>query len=196
MIYKSWDMEHDRLKLAILGHFLPFYHLKNPKNQNFEKMKIFSGHIICTKNHKQDVQFLRYRVRRTGFFFHSWTIFSLKHFGHFLHLHHPDNPENQNFEKIKKGNWRYYHLHMSTISDNHRMYGSWDMEYDQYIFLPFWAIFCPFTLLTTQKIKILKNWKKTHTHTHRHKGTRRYHNFTHMYQKLWSHDVCFLRYGA
>ena len=158
-------MEHDGLNLAILGHFLPFYHLKTPKNQNFEKMKIFSGHIICTKNHKHDVQFLRYRVRQTGFFFHSWKNFSLKHFGHFLHLHHPDNPENQNFEKIKKENWRYYHLHMSTISDNHRMYGSWDMEYDQYNFLPFWAIFCPFTLLTTQKIKILKNWKK-HTHTH------------------------------
>ena len=27
-------------------------------------------------------------------------------------------------------------------------------------FLSFWAIFCPFTLLTTQKIKILKFWKK------------------------------------
>ena len=28
------------------------------------------------------------------------------------------------------------------------------------IFLSFWAIFCPFTLLTTQKIKILKKWKE------------------------------------
>ena len=27
-------------------------------------------------------------------------------------------------------------------------------------FLSFWTIFCPFTLLTTQKIKSLKNWKK------------------------------------
>ena len=27
-------------------------------------------------------------------------------------------------------------------------------------FLSFWAIFCPFTLLTAQKIKILKKWKK------------------------------------
>ena len=29
------------------------------------------------------------------------------------------------------------------------------------IFLPFWAILCPFTPITTQKIKILKIWKKT-----------------------------------
>ena len=28
-------------------------------------------------------------------------------------------------------------------------------------FLLFWAIFCPLTLLTTQKIIILKKWKKT-----------------------------------
>ena len=156
-------MEHDGLNLAILGHFLPFYHLKTPKNQNFEKMKIFSfaPKITSMMYSSWDIEW-----DRQDFFFHSWKNFSLKHFGHFLHLHHPDNPENQNFEKIKKENWRYYHLHMSTISDNHRMYGSWGMEYDQYNFLPFWAIFCPFTLLTTQKIKILKNWKKnTHTHT-------------------------------
>ena len=32
-------MEHGRLKLANLGHLLPLYQPKNPKNQNFEKMK-------------------------------------------------------------------------------------------------------------------------------------------------------------
>ena len=39
MIYSSWDIKNDGLKLIILGHFLPFYALKNPENQNFEKMK-------------------------------------------------------------------------------------------------------------------------------------------------------------
>ena len=48
------------------------------------------------------------------------------------------------------------------------------------IYFSFWAIFFPFT----QKIK--KN----------EKNARRYHNFTHMYQKLWSHQAQFLRYGA
>ena len=40
------------------------------------------------------------------------------------------------------------------------MYGSWDMECNGQNFLSFWTIFCPFTPLTTQKIKILKKWKK------------------------------------
>ena len=41
-------------------------------------------------------------------------------------------------------------------------------------------IFCPFTPLTTWKINIFQKWKTTW----------RYY-FTHMYQKLWSHDVWF-----
>ena len=40
------------------------------------------------------------------------------------------------------------------------MYTSWDMECNKN-FLSFWGIFCPFTSLTTWKIKILKKWKKT-----------------------------------
>ena len=50
----------------------------------------------------------------------------------------------------------------------------------------FSAIFSPFTPLTTQKIRIFKKNEKK---------SRRYHDFTHVYHKLWSHDVQFLRYG-
>ena len=50
----------------------------------------------------------------------------------------------------------------------------------------FWAIFCPFNPLTAQKIKIKKN----------EKNNWRYHHFTHVYQKLLSHDVWCLRCGA
>ena len=39
------------------------------------------------------------------------------------------------------------------------MYGCWDMEHDRHNFLLFWTIFCSFTHLWTQKIKILKKWK-------------------------------------
>ena len=53
-------------------------------------------------------------------------------------------------------------------------------------YFSFWVIFCPFTPLTAQKMKIKKKWKKA----------RRYHNLTRVYQKLWSDDVQFLRYGA
>ena len=55
MIYSSWDAERDKLKLVFLGHFFPFYPLKNPKNQNFENKKKIAGDIIIlhmfTKNH-------------------------------------------------------------------------------------------------------------------------------------------------
>ena len=34
------------------------------------------------------------------------------------------------------------------------------MKHDTQNFLPFWTVFCPFSPLTTQKIKILENWKK------------------------------------
>ena len=50
-----------------------------------------------------------------------------------------------------------------TCNKNHdlMMYASWDIEHDRQNFLSFWASFCPFSPLTTQKIKILKKWKKT-----------------------------------
>ena len=71
-------------------------------------------------------------------------------------------------------------------------------------YFSFWAIFCPFTTLIAQKIKISKkktittiktqNKKTTNKQTNK-KDTWRYH-FTHVYQKLWLDDVRFLRYGA
>ena len=49
---------------------------------------------------------------------------------------------------------------MCTINESHMMYGSWDMECNGQNFLSFWTVFCPFTSLTTQKIKILKRMEK------------------------------------
>ena len=68
----------------------------------------------------------------------------------------------------------------------------WDKECDRQNFLPFWAIFCSFTTLTTWKIKNfekMKKWKKK-------KNTWRYYHFTNVYQKWQSNDVLFLRYRA
>ena len=52
------------------------------------------------------------------------------------------------------------------------------------IFFSFWTIFCPFTLLTTQKTKILIQQK----------NLLRYHHFTQLHHKLKTYDLCFLRY--
>ena len=40
------------------------------------------------------------------------------------------------------------------------MYGSWDMKSNRQNLLSCWTIFCPFTPLTTQKIKIFKKWEE------------------------------------
>ena len=76
-----------------------------------------------------------------------------------------------------------------TCNKNHdlMMYASWDIERDRQNFLSFWASFCPFSPLTTQKIKILKKWKKRLV---------RYHHFTQVYQKSWSDAILFLRHGV
>ena len=60
----------------------------------------------------------------------------------------------------KKHPWDIISLHKCTINDNNVMHSSWDMKRNRQKLWSFWAIFCSFTLLTTQKIKILKKWKK------------------------------------
>ena len=72
------------------------------------------------------------------------------------------DPENENFEKMKNTPEDIIILQMCTKNESHMMYGSWDMEYNRQNCLSFSAIFCSFTPLTTQKIKILKKWKETH----------------------------------
>ena len=63
IIYSSWDIEQNILTLVILGHFLPFYPFKNPKNQNFEKRKnlleISSFYTCVPKSQSYDVWFLK-----------------------------------------------------------------------------------------------------------------------------------------
>ena len=75
----------------------------------------------------------------------------------FLPFYPPNNPKKQNFEKMKKTPGDIIILHMFTINDNHMMHGSWDMKLDRQNFLSFWTVFCHFTRITNQKIKILKN---------------------------------------
>ena len=120
------------------------------------------------------------------------------HFGPFFGLSPPSNPENQNFFKNeKKTPGDIIILHKYTLNDNHMIYGSWDVKCNRQDFFvildhdrcnfyfSFWAIFCPFTHLTSQEMKISKNEKKSW----------RYHHLTQVYQKSWSYAIMFLRYG-
>ena len=85
-------------------------------------------------------------------FLSFWTIF--------LHFYPANNPKNQTFEKMKKPPGDIITLDVCIINNNHMMHGSWDIEHNGQNFLSFWTIFCPFSPLTTQKIKNLKKWKK------------------------------------
>ena len=81
--------------------------------------------------------------------------------GHFLPFYPPKSPKNQSFEKIKKPPGDIIILHMYNKNYDQMMYASWDMVCDRCnCYFSFWAIFCPFTPLTAQKIKILKKRKK------------------------------------
>ena len=135
---------------------MPFYPPYNLENQNFQKIKKASWDVIilhmCTKNHDHnDVWLLRYEMRPTEL---------LCHFGPFLHFYHPKNPKNKNFEKIKKISEDIIILQLCTTNDIHMMNGFWNIEKTDKI-LSFWTIFCPFTPLTTWKIKILVKLMKT-----------------------------------
>ena len=74
-------------------------------------------------------------------------------------------------------------LHICNTNDNHMIYGSWDMEHDRPNFLSLQTVFCPFTPLWTQKIKIFKKMEKIPEDII-------------IYKDKWqSYDVWFLRYG-
>ena len=99
MIYSSWDIEENILKLVILGHFL--------KNEKTCSRYHHFTHVY-QKSQSFDVWFLRYEVRWTEFFAIS---------SHFLpfYQHSPSPPptskdsKNQNFEeKNVKNAWRCY----------------------------------------------------------------------------------------
>ena len=143
--YSSWDMECDRHNfLSFWATFLHFWPTNNPENQNFEKMKHASGDIIilhlCTKNQNH-----------MYFFCHFGLFFALS-----SHYWHRKLKCGKNVKKLE-----ILPIYTCTKNEDHMINGSWNIRADGLSFLPFWAIFCPVTLLTTQKIQILKKWKNS-----------------------------------
>ena len=138
----------------ILDHFWHFYNPNNPKSQHFEKIKKPPGGIIILHMSNINDNHIMYgswdmECDRQNFL-SFWTVFC------------PFTPltmRKSKFWKMKKPPGDIIILHICTINDNYVMYGSWHMEHDRQN-LSFWTVFCRFTPLITQKIKILKNWKK------------------------------------
>ena len=67
MIYSSWDIERDRLKLVIKDPALPFYvspEKKLSKNQNFEKMEKMTREIIILYKYTKNHNHMRYGLKQ------------------------------------------------------------------------------------------------------------------------------------
>ena len=137
MIYSSWDIECDRLKLVIMVHFLPFTSpsLKTQKIRILKKWKISSFYTSVPKTTIIWGTVPEIQSETDRFFCDFWPFYP------------PKNHENQNFKTMKKASWGVITLHMCINNHNYMMYASWDMEYNRHNSLSFWAIFCPFTQL-------------------------------------------------
>ena len=113
-------------------------------------MKKFAGDIIilhmCTKNHNPMMY---------GSWDTEWDTEFFVILDHFLPFYH--SPPKKSKKIPRDIILLYIHLYHKW-----RSYDIWFLKYkcNRQKFLSFWAIFCPFTTLTTQKINILKNWKK------------------------------------
>ena len=157
MIYSSWNIEQNIVKVVILAHLFAFFHYfafflvildhflhfhppkkqkipkfwKNEKKQNKKQKKL----EILSFYHKwqsYDVSFLRYGAWQTEFFV------ILDHFS----LFHP--PEKSKFWKNENA-WRHI-SHKCTKNHDHMLHCSWDTMHDRCnSYFSFWAIFYPFT---------------------------------------------------
>ena len=165
---------------VILSPFLPFFLPCSPEKQTFGNMKKGTGHVtishICTENHN-------------NMMYGSWDMKGNRincHFEPFLAPLLHWQPEKPKFWKNEESTLRYHHF--TYVYHKWKSYDVWFLKYgvQQTEFLFILEHFLPYCPLTTQKIKILKKWKKSAC---------RYHNFTKVYQKSWSYATLFLRYG-
>ena len=107
----------------------------------------------------------------------SATEFSLV-LDQFLPFAPPNNPGNENFEKMKKTTGVFIVLHKRTITIIRCMVLEiWSMTEFSHLLPP----------RTAQKIKVFWKMKKKPPGDH---------YFIYVYQKLWSDDAWFLRYGV
>ena len=155
MMYGSWDMKCDRQNsLSFFIIFCPFTP-NSPKIKILKKWKKVPGDIIilhmCAKNYDQMMYgFWDMVCDRCNCYFSFWDIFC---------LFTPQTTQKiKILKKLKKSPRDIIILKICTKNYDQMMYGSWDMMHDGCNYFSVWAIFCPFTPLTTQKIKILKKW--------------------------------------
>ena len=150
MMYGCSDKERDGQNfLSFCAFFLSFYPANKPENQLLGKIKTMHGDIII----------LHLRTLNDNHMMHgSWDIEHdrqnfLSSWDDFLHFYTPLITRKIKFWK----NSGIIILHKCTKNLDRMLYYFQDMTRDGYNFyFSFWTIFCPFTQLTTRKIKIFK----------------------------------------
>ena len=132
--------------------FYPFILLTARKIKNLKRTKGTAGDIVilhmCTKNYDQMVYGSSDMVRdRCNCYFSFWAIF--------CSFNNPlTAPKIKILKKWKKTPGDIIILHMCTKRYDQMMHGFWYIVRDRCDYFSFWAIFCPFILLTARKIKI------------------------------------------
>ena len=159
MLYCSWHVAHDRCNCyfsfwAIFCPFAPItaQKIKIKKNKIKKCLEISSFYTSIPK-----IMIICYTVPEIQ----PMTHVIIFHFGRFLPFYPRNSPKNENFKNMKKIPEDIITLHKCAKNHDHMLYCSWDMAHDRHnCYFSFWAIFCPFTPVTTQKMKISKTWKK------------------------------------
>ena len=136
---------------VVIFHFGQFFTLlttNSLKNQNFKKMKksleISSFYILVP-----EIMIISYTVPEI---WHMTDVIVIFHFGLFFALL-PLMAQKIKTSRLKKMPGDIIILHKCTKIHDHMLYCSWHMACETWnCHFSFWAIFCPFTLLTAPKI--------------------------------------------
>ena len=153
-MYASWDMEYDRHNfLSFWVIFCTFTLLAIQKMKISIKLKKRLEISFYTSVPK--IMIICYTVPEI---WHVTDVIVIFHFGLFFALLPPLTAQKiKILKKMKKMPKHIIILHKCNKNHDHMLYCSWDMSLDRCnCYFSFCAIFCPFTLLTGQKIKISK----------------------------------------
>ena len=137
MIYSSWDIEQNILKLVILCHF--FTPLKPLKIKILKKWKthlVISSFYTCVP--KISI------IWCTVLEIRSETDRIFCHLGYLFPFHPPSLPKWSRKLKFWK-KWKKcleilsFYTYMCTVNEDHMIYGFWNIMCDRQKFLSFWA---------------------------------------------------------
>ena len=170
---ETWHVMDVIVNFSFWAIFCPFTHLTAQKIKISGKWKKKYLEISSSYTSVSKIMIICYTVPEIWCMTDVIVIF---HFGLFFALL-PLMAQKIKTSRLKKMPGDIIILHKCTKIHDHMLYCSWHMVCETWnCHFSFWAIFCPFTLLTAPKILISKNkWK----------NTRRYHHLTQMYQKYW-----------